>query len=1548
MRILCLLLLVGCSSGFDVGKEYVYNHKGTLKVLSPDHPQQSTVVAFRSKVLVQVKPDDTHFKILNFEADTYNAEHLDLGEYEFDYKSNENLVGALEHPFAGKFHEGKLEEVVIGKNEPMWVRNVKKGILSLFQLDLVKGRLEQPTAKEYHVKEDGLHGACDTLYIIHEEEHDFLEVTKVKNLEKCEHVPHTYYGRVSGKSCVKCGAEQTHPYSESSQAYYELKGTRERYVIQLAWAESENQFKEFGEGKEHRIVLNRTMELEAEHDAPTIDTTLPGDVVKEHSLLQEFATSDRLHNPEDLKRVNPVVAQIGIGSNKDILVQSLEELARLEYTTEDTKEIDQKKSGSLQFLVLYRSFLSLNYDDINDIYRNHVVNAPDDVKDSLRHLFLDLLAATGQNAHVAFGIDLIKNKELSALDADRFYVKLHLNLKEVSPAMIEEIADSCKSDAVKGHREIWTSCKLAASAVASGEDCHRSRNDHDEDTGTCAPELVSHLFNYSVTPADVQCEPERRSTVFLQMAGNLATRKALHYLERFICPTWHASEHKRMAALWALKQAAKRHKELARSIALPVFFNETEPSEIRIAAFLVVVVTNPNLYLLRHIALEMITEPSDQVTHFVASAFHSLAQSQYPCHREMVQHLRYVLPLWENIPKFNKPVDVSSSHMQIHSGYNEKYDFGGLTLVEMIRSHDSYLPRNGYLAMKDYVAGKSHDTFAFSFESWGLDRLINRLVGPQPGSTKSLWDIFGRRRFPRDALAKERKEIEDALPIADREYDPAYIRMSLSVFGKAVDSWEYDESVLGAINTNDAPEKTVKELLGGSVNKKFFYVTQDMTFMAPTELGVPVFFEIKQVEFIYANCQRVEITQGNMAEITLNLKHHYRYEVHTNKLIGTILAFDKSSLGTGIEQRTVVSWPLELKTTLSPLQGKLKLHRPLGLPYNVGNHHAHPFTFKMPYDITKNRADLITAFAQSKKPLYHAEELKEFDRSYFGELLGMTLNVKGHFIDEGLEDGLHEFFHEMTWRERIYYFMLNPHWHPRNVKVYLLPAAQDATKAVDVDISYKLFESDDVRESRFSIHDQIDDDAEVPSTHVLNLDVHLRGDTKDRSVTSELRYSFSHDLFKHKLQFFYDRCQFSNDPNSALKICLDASAVFPKPDWSTMKNMATFYQGKHVGAKLNLRYGDTCESGSTITINGQYTHTDDDERQITNAAAGKPLRSSLARPNGLHRMYAYCDKERARGVFYNYWCLKFLRHSSRLAKLTADVDYKNYKPLLNRLLPSYGSDLAQTTRLRGFFGAVRSHFHGKNGKLHVVSQVPWWSRTEKPHTDIVITTEDGHRHHHWNVPIFSHLLEPRVFSSLGYTNFGEYSEKYRHRHCDLQGLTVRTFDGTIVQLPETDCYKVVSRDCSPNKKFLILARATNKPSFTKAVKLFIDTTKVEILPVTDASAPIVRVDGTKVDVTTGRSYSHTSHDAELFEVRTENKWFELVSKPYGISLDFDGNVLFVQTAPFYRGKLCGLCGDYNLDRSTDLSGPDGHLYNNTLEFAKSYVVLSPDCHAPSS
>lgn len=1546
MRILGLLLLVASTSGFEVGTEYLYDYNGTMRIVNPEHPMHSTGVHFRSKLIVQPMSDHTHFKILNFEAATYNLDNVSLCDYEMKFVMNELMSGVLEHPFAAKFDEGKIEEVDLGSSEPLWSRNLKKGVLSLFQLDLVKGRHEHPHDEQYHVREDGLHGHCDTLYTVHDDDHGHVKVTKVKNLEKCDSEA-IFYGRRKGETCVKGEAEERHPYSTSSECEYKLKGTTKQYVIEGARSVSTQLYKPYGEGKEFQIMAGRALKLQGEHPV-VANTELPADIEKGHSLAQEFPVTGDLKSSNDLKHVNKFISEYGLASTKEHFIQGLDKLAHLEYTDEDIKEIDNKESGGMLFILVAQSLMTMNYEEIHDVYTSHVASAPDDIKASMRQVFLDLLASTGQNPQLAVGLNLIKNNELSTTEADHFYTKVSLSMKEVSTATINEISDSCKSEVVKGHPFVWTSCKLAASVMASGQECRRAHNDEMEDAGSCAPDVIAHMFNYSVTPRDIADEPEQESTVYIRMAGNLGTRKATLYLKRIIWPKWHANEHKRMAALWALHTAAKHQPQLAQSIALPVYQNTSEHSEIRIAAFVVILETDPELYLLRHIAQHTISEPSGQVAAYVMSAFRALAKSEYPCHGEIGQHIRHVLPLWENVARFNKPVDKTSSHMSISSGYNAKYDFGGMTMTSMIRSRDSFLPRKCHISMKDYVAGKSYDTVALSFESWGLDRLFNKLVGPQPGSTKSLWNVFSRRRFPRDASAEDLKHLEEALPVADREYDPMYARMTLSLFGKTVDTWDLNDLMVDDIKAHEDPQKVAESVLTKGYRKKSFHLTHGTAVGVPTDVGIPVYFGHKQARFLYANRDKTAVTHGDMAEISLNIKRHYLFETRTIKSIGMALPFLESSMGTASDDRTVISWPLELKVTVAPLEGKLSLHRPTHLPWNVVNHHSQPFTFILPFDMVSDPTKATTTIAQGSLPLYKPEELKHFDRNYFGDLLGMSLNVKGHLIDHGLEESLRELFHEMTWRERFYYLKLNPHWHPRNVKMYIMPTAEDATKAVDIELSYNFLEPDDARESHFSIHDQIGDDAEVPSTHVLKLDMHLRGESKDRSVASELRYSFSHDLFKHKLQFFYDRSQFSKDPHSALKICLDVSAKFPEPDWTRADNLATFYQNSHVDAKLDLHYGDTCESGSSITIDGKFTQTDDDLQQLLAASEGKPLYFSRAKPNWLQKIANYCQEVRKEGVPYNYWCLKLMRFSSRLGKLTANVEYKNYKPLLKCLLPSYGSRHMRTPELGGFLGVLRSHFTGKNGKLHVVSQVPWWTKRVQPHTDIIIKTEDGRRFHHPNVPTYTRLLEPKVYTLLGYTNIGEYSKIYKHWYCDLQSNNVRTFDGSLIHLPETDCYKVISRDCSPNKRFVILARATNNPSFKKALKLFIHTTKIELLPTSEASGLSLLVDGTAQEVTKERPYSHTSHDAELFEVKTNRwGWFELVSKPYGISINTDGNLLFVQVAPFYRGKLCGICGDYNSDKSTDLTGPDGHRFNSSTEFAKSYVVPGPDCHAPT-
>ncbi|KAL1431540.1 hypothetical protein MTO96_014059 [Rhipicephalus appendiculatus] len=506
------------------------------------------------------------------------------------------------------------------------------------------------------------------------------------------------------------------------------------------------------------------------------------------------------------------------------------------------------------------------------------------------------------------------------------------------------------------------------------------------------------------------------------------------------------------------------------------------------------------------------------------------------------------------------------------------------------------------------------------------------------------------------------------LHIADREYDPFYARLSLSIFGKTVDTFSIDESILSKVQEKAKPEEAVHSLLGADVNKKYFYMTKDMTFIMPSELGVPVFFDFKQVEFMYAKRDKMALNHGDNAEFHLGIKRQYVYDVASYQMVGFAAEFTKQSFGTGHNSRTTISWPLDLKVTFAPLEGKLSLHRPLHLPWNVINHQFRPYTFAMPYDIHADPSHAITEMPKLMKPLYRPEELTEFDRHYFDDTFGVGLKVKGHLIKRGLHQAVREVYHDMSCRERFYYMAINPHWHPRDIRIYALPAAQDPSTELDIDISYKFLEADDERHSHFNVHDQIGDDPEVPSTHVLRLDVNLKGAAKERKAVAELRYSFNHDLFKHKMQFFYEKTPFGHD-----------------------------------------------DTEMKITVNGKFTHTDEDEQNLAAAAEGKTIGRDRFSSTFLHWLANKCHMKQQKGI--------------------------PFQPLLLQAAP-----LLQPPR-----------------KVHR----------------------------------------------------GRRVEELQAQYCDLQAHGVRTFDGTLIELPETDCFKVVARDCSPSKRFLVLARATSNPSLTK-------------------------------------------------------------------------------------------------------------------------------------
>jgi hypothetical protein len=88
--------------------------------------------------------------------------------------------------------------------------------------------------------------------------------------------------------------------------------------------------------------------------------------------------------------------------------------------------------------------------------------------------------------------------------------------------------------------------------------------------------------------------------------------------------------------------------------------------------------------------------------------------------------------------------------------------------LSVIASNRSYIPNNIYFKLNDFAAGNSFEVFAVSIQSYGLEKIVNRLFGRKGVVWKkpSFFDIF-KKRVSRDAasIEAELKEIEKAVSL---------------------------------------------------------------------------------------------------------------------------------------------------------------------------------------------------------------------------------------------------------------------------------------------------------------------------------------------------------------------------------------------------------------------------------------------------------------------------------------------------------------------------------------------------------------------------------------------------------------------------------------------------------------------------------------------------------------------------------------------------------------------------------------------------------------
>ncbi|CAG0917423.1 unnamed protein product [Notodromas monacha] len=1181
-----------------------------------------------------------------------------------------------------------------------------------------------------------------------------------------------------------------------------------------------------------------------------------------------------------------------------------------------------EKESALKILQCARAFSILSYGEIAEVYEKIVSSSTSPVNARTKKtLCLDALVMSGTHPAIMFVIDLIKKGEVKGETAAQALSTIPISVKAITPELLAEMV-----------------------------------------------------------------------MVIIHALGNTGHPGIIPVLEACITGQICKDTQVRTKAVNALSRAARVAPSKVYKLLRPIYANQKMHYAVRMAAFQVLLKCEPSPVFFTAVATDTWFEPSQQVGSFVYTTLAALANNTVPVYQNASRMAEMALPLCKKYE-----LGAQYSRKIILSNFVPEKSMGSFLQNVIFGSTKSFIPRLWYTRLIKRAGGFNWDMLQTGFYAQGVQEIVNkitRVLSPVSSSDElfSLMDrvsgAWNRGEEPLSAISRE-------LNLKLRKDDPMSVMAWVKAFGGMERVVTANYRTLWELVNDVKPHFTSSGVgVKWNINYQRAINPESMTVVLPTASGIPMYFSKKTPVLVSIRGHiEVEADLPNLSQKRLpeagKIKIDLRPVISQNTLLemGIVCPITDKNYIAGVNTHNLASLPFkatlkinvpekqlkfEIEPSSGPLPGVISLahshQRPftcvknledfspinkvssvrwmrnvtiigeemLGIPIRILSKVDHPFSDMLGSYWRLKRQNLVSAllFSTSPRSLRNFQTRVTVDTSRC-----QTKKIEGKITISTSESSSPVWsLDEESSSESKYYSGKSEHWSrtQEDLISFFRNPSKYWEESEELQYTPMIGSSGEWVRKRFATERYAEDYSGEKS-----LEVNVKSGSKVTMVHGEIKMEGPVPRYIRASVLASSN---SDDTFRKISAHIEKEGGMQDKSWKAFVNgMIQYPQLPNTPHREALVKSDMTSLGCLTVRFGRNTEHAIKAKVIM-ARTGK--QRYLAEESQAAKR---CDSDEAKGLMYSSSCMRARQQATTLNKYIVDVEGENLPRGLWNM--TWAMDNYLKWSLYPYMTVDPTARHkNPEGSIRAIINVAT-PNPDHPYTVVDLLTKKPHENAFFKTIKLPWAVEamfplnaktPWITKALNEVLGYKFTPMCRVGHDSIQ-----TFDNVTIPYSLPDCYHLIAKDCSRPSGIAVLAK--QGPELTKVVKLIVGDKEVVLVP-TRSSSPtrpnlIVKINGNEL-TPMPENAPHEIKEQGQVVIRINKRSDGEVSvecPSRGLQVTSDGHNIRVQASAMLRGRMCGLCGDYNGEKDAELKGPRGCVHLSPISFGRSYAVHSEGC-----